>query len=119
MASYFPSLAEALKSAVDSNQYMLTRVEDIISKLRGAVPPAMNFDLDEEEERVTQTDPALEAVRDTLEQQDQIEKAKTEKRRQEKLAPEPELAPEPVPDPDLAGPVEVQRARPTRVTPEG
>jgi len=115
MASYFPSLAEALKSALDSNQYMLTRVEDIISKLRGAVPPKMDFDLEEEERR---QDPALEAVRNTLEQQEQIEKDKAERRRQEKLAP-PEPEPEPTPAPELEGPVEVQRAEPTRVTPEG
>lgn len=116
MASYFPSLAEALKSALDSNQYMLTRVEDIISKLRGAIPPKMDFDLEEEPER--RQDPALEAVRNTLEQQDQIEKDKAEKRRQERLAP-PEPEPEPTPAPELEGPVEVQRAQPTRVTPEG
>jgi hypothetical protein len=116
MASYFPSLAEALKSALDSNQYMLTRVEDIISKLRGAIPPKMDFDLEEEPER--RQDPALEAVRNTLEQQEQIEKDKAERRRQERLAPpEPEVAPTPVPE--LERPVEVQRAEPTRVTPEG
>jgi hypothetical protein len=36
ISSYFPNLAEATKSALDSNQYVLTRIEDVLAKLRGA-----------------------------------------------------------------------------------
>jgi hypothetical protein len=37
LASYFPSLSEATNKALESNNYISTRVEDIISKLRGAM----------------------------------------------------------------------------------
>lgn len=37
LASYFPSLAEATNRALDSNNYISTRVEDILSKLRGSM----------------------------------------------------------------------------------
>jgi hypothetical protein len=36
LAAYFPNMAEATKSALDSNQYVLTRIEDILAKLKGA-----------------------------------------------------------------------------------
>lgn len=37
LASYFPSLSEAQNKALESNNYISTRVEDILSKLRGAM----------------------------------------------------------------------------------
>lgn len=37
LASYFPSLSEATNKALESNNYISTRVEDILSKLRGAI----------------------------------------------------------------------------------
>jgi hypothetical protein len=37
LASYFPTLAEATNKALESNNYIATRLEDIISKLRGAM----------------------------------------------------------------------------------
>ncbi len=37
LASYFPSLSEATNKALESNNYISTRVEDILSKLRGAM----------------------------------------------------------------------------------
>lgn len=36
-ASFFPSLAEANNKALEANNYMLTRIDDILSKLRGAM----------------------------------------------------------------------------------
>lgn len=36
ISAFFPSMAEAAKSALDSNQYVLTRLEDVLAKLRGA-----------------------------------------------------------------------------------
>lgn len=36
VSSFFPNMGEATKSALDSNQYVLSRVEDILAKLRGA-----------------------------------------------------------------------------------
>lgn len=37
LASYFPSLSEATNKALESNNYISTRIEDILSKLRGAM----------------------------------------------------------------------------------
>jgi len=37
LASYFPSLSEATNKALESNNYISTRVDDILSKLRGAM----------------------------------------------------------------------------------
>lgn len=37
LASYFPSLSEATNKALESNNYISTRVEDILSKLRGSM----------------------------------------------------------------------------------
>jgi hypothetical protein len=45
IASYFPALAEATRSALESNQYMYTRIEDILSKLRGSLTPPEKVDL--------------------------------------------------------------------------
>lgn len=36
LSSFFPGLGEATRSALESNQYVLTRLEEILSKLRGA-----------------------------------------------------------------------------------
>lgn len=36
LSSFFPSLAEATRSALESNQYCLIRIEEILSKLQGA-----------------------------------------------------------------------------------
>jgi len=36
ISSYFPNLSEAINKAFDSNQYILSRVEDILARLRGA-----------------------------------------------------------------------------------
>jgi hypothetical protein len=38
MSSLFPSLSEAINKNLDANQYCLTRLEDILSRLRGAMP---------------------------------------------------------------------------------
>jgi hypothetical protein len=38
MSSLFPSLSEAINKNLDANQYCLTRLEDILSRLRGAIP---------------------------------------------------------------------------------
>lgn len=37
LSSFFPSLAEATKSALESNQYCLTRIEEVKNKLSGAM----------------------------------------------------------------------------------
>ena len=65
IASYFPNLAEASKSALDSNQYVLTRIEDILAKLRGASSAGMGN---------------MDALKDKL----QIQEQNKDKRREDK-----------------------------------
>lgn len=38
LSSYFPTLSEAINKSLESNNYISTRLEDIISQLRGALP---------------------------------------------------------------------------------
>ena len=38
LASYFPSLSEAINKSLEGNNYISTRVDDILSNLRGAMP---------------------------------------------------------------------------------
>lgn len=46
ISSFFPALAEASSKTLDANQYALTRIEDILSKLRGVVKTAPSDQID-------------------------------------------------------------------------
>lgn len=37
LGTYFPSLAEATTKSLESNQYILSRIEDVVSRLRGSL----------------------------------------------------------------------------------
>lgn len=119
MAAYFPTLGEATRSALESNQYMSTRIEDILSKLRGSI-------VSEEEIELTTTDietpqkelheipiekvkENLTEIRDKEEQQQEVRK----KRREAIDLGEP-VEKTPVPE-ELTAPVEVERVAPARV----
>ncbi len=116
LASYFPSLSEATNKALESNNYISTRVEDILSKLRGAMK---THDIDlkgvEKEEN-----PETQALRGKLQQDQDKEKARKEMRKEQeaqelesktKETPEIEVeedltpAPAPAPAPPPAKPV--------------
>lgn len=70
LAPFFPSLAEATRSALESNQYCLTRIEDIINKLRGTVS-TKETDVGEVPAEIT---PELQAAKEKLETDSQKEK---------------------------------------------
>ena len=110
VSAFFPSLAEASSKSLESNQYALTRVEDILSKLRGSIstPKEQEINLTgrqiepvtEVPEGVTPEDVAQDLQR--RHEMDQAEKARPEVR-------EP-MVPEEVPIPEeLTQPAQVQR----------
>lgn len=81
IAPFFPSMAEATRSALESNQYCQTRIEDILAKLRGTVqvPIANKIDLGGQE------DTAEDFVKEKLEQADALDRAKKEKKQMETM----------------------------------
>lgn len=105
IASYFPSLAEATKSALDSNQYVLTRIEDILAKLKGAAGSS---------------DGSLDQMKNKL---DTSEDNKAKKKEQKEMAdmqptppagqiPNEEGGPEAKPTQELAQPTQVAQPEP-------
>lgn len=106
LGSYFPSLGEAMGKSLESNQYISTRIEDVLSRLRGAV-------VHPESNKIVSDTPAppaeTEALRQTLEQQQAMEDARKERRKQkdEAKALQGEM---PKPEAELAGPAKVEQA---------
>lgn len=74
IASFFPSLAESMKSALESNSYCQTRVEDILAKLRGLVSNPVSDSLEGGME---------ETVRKGLEQAEEKERVKKQQKMNE------------------------------------
>jgi len=110
ISSYFPNMAEATKSALDSNQYVLTRIEDILAKLRGASAAESG---------------QLDILKQKLETAEDNDSEKRQQKEQANMTPggppavpgapgtvPPKVAPEEPPKaneaPELAAPVEVE-----------
>ena len=112
LASYFPALAEATKSALESNQYMSTRVEDILSRLRGSIEPESPLELTTTETEEAVTGDTLKQVRQNLETGEERERVRKEQRQKgiEDVAPS-------VPAEELAQPVNVETTPPAPVRP--
>lgn len=95
LSSFFPSLAEATRSALESNQYCLTRIEEVRSKLGGALDGkgqslhdmgqqhSIRNQPDETELKVDEepVEPGLEGVKQRLGDQMQKEKLRKEMRK--------------------------------------
>lgn len=93
ISAFFPSLAEASSKSLESNQYALTRVEDILSKLRGSVETPKHMELDLTGKGTGPIKPIPEnidneSVRSGLAKQDEMEKARKERRKTEDLTPQ-------------------------------
>jgi len=100
LSPFFPSLSEATNKALEANNYILTRIEDIISKLRGTLK-TRDIDMTGEEKEGT---PEIEKVKDLLEEKERKEEARKAKRQEEaeKEVPEVEMdlkEPAPIPPP--------------------
>jgi len=119
IASYFPALGEAQKSALESNQYMTTRIEEILSRLRGSLQPEEELDLVTTEGDAERTSDTLEAVKENLERAEEKEEELKEKRKQRREEAEVEESPPAVPIEmeELGAPVTVEKAPPARVAP--
>lgn len=94
-ASFFPSLAEATNKSLESNQYISTRVEDILSKLRGTIETR---EIDLKNEAPAINTPEVEAARKSLKDNSEKELAKKKMRKEledksleQASKPEPEL----------------------------
>lgn len=92
LAPYFPMLGEATTKQLEANQYCLTRLEDILSKLRGTQPTG-EIDLTSDN-----SPPGAEQAKQSLEQSEQKDKARKEMKKQiednsmmAKLKPSPEV----------------------------
>lgn len=81
LASYFPSLAEATNKSLESNNYISTRVEDILSKLRGAIS-SKNIDLKPKEvDR-----PEVAGIKNKLKSDEEKEKNRKQIRKEQEAA---------------------------------
>lgn len=78
LAPYFPSLAEANAKMLDTNQYCLTRLEDVLSKLRGTMPTS-DIDLTNKDQKLA---PESEAIRSALQQEEKKDKQRKEVKKQ-------------------------------------
>lgn len=109
IAPFFPTLAEAMRSALESNQYCQSRVEEILAKLRGTISTPMSQHLESE------VSGENDQIKSQLAQQEESERVRKERRKmiQEKEEAEA-LAPQPSPGQELAGPAQVQAAPPLR-----
>lgn len=79
LASFFPSLSEATNKALESNNYISTRVEDIIAKLRGAMT---THDIDLKGGEV-EANPDVAAIKNKLQSDNDKEKARKELRKEQ------------------------------------
>ena len=78
LAQYFPQLGESINKSLDSGQYALVRIDEILSKLRGSVK-SPELDLEGNNQK---TPPGAEAVKSNLQQQEQKEKQRKEVKKQ-------------------------------------
>lgn len=115
IGSYFPGLGEAMAKALESNQYISTRLEDALAKLKGSVEnPEVTKMLETREAPPPQT----KGIRQSLEAQKQKEEERKEKRREREMAKleAPPGAP-PAPPPGEMGEAARELAGPARVAP--
>jgi hypothetical protein len=84
LASFFPSLAEAMGKAIESGNYISTRLEDILTKLKGS---ATTHEGEQwlEPQRAPES-PETAEVRKGLEQQQEEEELRKARRRERELA---------------------------------
>jgi len=114
IASFFPTHAEAHRSSLEANSYQLTRVEDILSRLRGAMNVTNPIELSTSPEEAAETSATLEQVRTNLEKVEQAEKMRQEKRKADRQAKEMEELEQQQATQELQAPVEVEQAPPAR-----
>ena len=88
IASYFPQLGEAMSKELDGNQYIGTRLEETLNKIKGSVEVPGASKLTEPSPVVNRPDTA--GLRQRLEQQEADEIKRKEMRKQKELAQQPQ-----------------------------
>jgi hypothetical protein len=78
LASFFPTLSEATNKSLESNNYISTRIEEILSKLRGSIE-THEIDLHGEN---AEPNPEVEKVKNVLQNQEDKEKARKKMRKE-------------------------------------
>ena len=78
LISFFPSLSEATNKALESNNYILTRIEDIATQLSGAIK-TKDIALMPEEKAAPEH---IQQIKSNLEEQEKLDKERKEKRRE-------------------------------------
>lgn len=110
LSTYFPSLAEATNKSLESNQYILSRIEDIVSRLQGSIASG-EIDLINENPPINSQE-AIK-VRENLKKQDLKDKERKRIRKElenealEESVDENKNNPEIEVSEDLSSPVEV------------
>lgn len=82
LVSYFPSLSEAQNKAIDSNNYISTRVEDILSQLRGALT-TKELDLKGTDKESPES---VAGIKNNLQQSEDKEKQRKQMRKEQEMA---------------------------------
>lgn len=118
IASFFPGLAETSSKILEGNQYALTRIEDILSKLRGSmdVPSQhqVNLTSDNEIPEIPQDIP-IDEVKNNLADQQQSEQNRKDLRKQKEIEKaDSQLNQQQSPE-GLDQPVSIEQAAPVRV----
>lgn len=118
IASFFPSMAEATKSSLESNQYCQTRIEDILAKLRGIVSVPLTGRID----MSATSDSELAKVREKLNIESKNKDSKREMKQMEEmspmeqniqnLAPQPEMPEAPMQEVNVPRPARAPQAPP-------
>lgn len=107
LASFFPSLAEAQNKALESNNYISSRVEEILSKLRGSIK-TQDVELSTGDKAPR---PEVEGIKRKLQDDETKEKARKQMRKDlenEALTPSDKVTPEVEVAEDLATPAKLQ-----------
>lgn len=83
LASFFPSLGEAMSKALEANQYIGNRLEEILTKIKGSVSIQGTSDWVESKDT---PNPSTQNIRNNLESQKQQEDERRELRKQKELS---------------------------------
>jgi len=115
LSVYFPGLGEATKSALESNGYVSTRIDDILSKLRGSLMSEEVDGMIEGFEEPAETTPEVEMVKQKLDNAEERDKERKDRRRvkedQKLMGGGDDEKPKPATT-ELQGPATVERSRP-------
>lgn len=107
LAPFFPSLSEAQNKSLEANNYIATRIDDILSKLSGSIT-TNEIDLQGDDS----VKPEVENLKNKLESDQEKEKQRKEMRKQQEAA---EIESKNKPTPEIQ--VSEDMAEPTNTTP--